>query len=856
MLKRALTYLGVIFAIFLRDVKRIVRNPVALILTLGICVMPSAYAWYCIEANWNPYQNTGNMKVAVANADKGFESDETGTINVGDEVVAKLKDNHQLDWVFTDEKDAVDGVYSGAYWAALVMPENFSRDFASVLTGDFTKPQLDYYVNEKISSSAPEITNTGAQTVQNAINDAFVGTVSEKVATATQTMGEAAQQKGDASETALTSGVDKARKAIGQTRQTLGELQTTMETAATSVQAAADSLASLDAEVPQLTDSIATSRKLLEDTRAAVNSQSASFTKNATDAALSISSAAASAQRALGTVSGNVSQAESDTAAALAGAQRLLKTNQQLIDTLRAQGATNPTISDALNTLEGYNQDLTNTTNAPTTLSDDLTATASALEQAASTLNTTAENGSSAVQKGADTFQTTVVPSVDQSLDAFADACGTLQGALAGLTPTLHEAQAQLASLKETITSSTEALKTTSDSLATTEESLGNTLTDLTALQGSDTVKKLADYLKTSPGDIGSFMAAPVTLKTVDVYPVRNYGSGVAPFFTNLGLWAGGFVLIAIVRVRVDPAGLPRFTAVQGYFGRWLFYVVTGLLQALVVCGGDLLLGIQCESPAAFLGAGLFTAFVDMNLIYALFYAFRHIGKALAVIILIMQIPGSSGMYPVEMMPTFFQIINPLLPFTYSIDAMREAIGGFYGLHYLEYLLKLSLFSPVGLAIGLGIGLRAGGLNYLFDKKLGQTSLLLTEDAPQDAPVLRSRMLLHALLDTPAYHERIVGRAQRFLTHYKPLERVGWVALFAQPAITMAVMVLLRADVDTKILLIGIMVVGIIVVDAYLIIISYLKIRAERVLSMAQLSPDDLASQLRDQMAGPKGGAA
>ena len=81
-------------------------------------------------------------------------------------------------------------------------------------------------------------------------------------------------------------------------------------------------------------------------------------------------------------------------------------------------------------------------------------------------------------------------------------------------------------------------------------------------------------------------------------------------------------------------------------------------------------------------------------------------------------------------------------------------------------------------------------------------------------------------------------------------------ALFAQPAITMAVMVLLRADVDTKILLIGIMVVGIIVVDAYLIIISYLKIRAERVLSMAQLSPDDLASQLRDQMAGPKGGAA
>ena len=97
--------------------------------------------------------------------------------------------------------------------------------------------------------------------------------------------------------------------------------------------------------------------------------------------------------------------------------------------------------------------------------------------------------------------------------------------------------------------------------------------------------------------------------------------------------------------------------------------------------------------------------FVDVNLMFALAYAFRHIGKAIAVILLIVQIPGSSGMFPIEMMPDFFQVIHPLLPFTYSIDAMREAIGGFYAMDYLHDMLLLGLlFVPLGFAIGLGIG--------------------------------------------------------------------------------------------------------------------------------------------------------
>ena len=353
-------------------------------------------------------------------------------------------------------------------------------------------------------------------------------------------------------------------------------------------------------------------------------------------------------------------------------------------------------------------------------------------------------------------------------------------------------------------------------------------------------------------------MAAPVALDTQLVYPVKNYGSGVTPFFTNLALWVAGFILMAMVKLRVDPEGLPKFTAVQAYFGRWLFYMVCGLAMGLVCCVGDLALGIQCESPAAFIGAGLLTVFVDVNLMFALAYAFRHIGKAIAVILLIVQIPGSSGMFPIEMMPDFFQVIHPLLPFTYSIDAMREAIGGFYGMDYLHDMLLLGfLFVPLGFAIGLGIGRCDFNLNLMFDEKLGATDLLLAEPVTASAKAAgqtparyRTRTLVRALLNIDAFRQALIARAERFHRAYPVLRRIGWVALIAQPLVTFAIMVLVHADVDTRVMMLMAMVVGIIVVDTYLIVISYLDTNLAHQLALANLNAEELQKRASGQIGG------
>ena len=150
-----------------------------------------------------------------------------------------------------------------------------------------------------------------------------------------------------------------------------------------------------------------------------------------------------------------------------------------------------------------------------------------------------------------------------------------------------------------------------------------------------------------NPDDVSSFMSSQVQLDPDTLYTVNPYGSGIAPFFSTLALWVCGFILMAIVRLRVDPVGLPRLSATQAYLGRWLYNVSICIIHSLIICIGDLVVGIQCENPAAFIGAGVLAGFVYVNLLYALAYSMRHIGKALAVVLLALQIPGSSGMFPV-----------------------------------------------------------------------------------------------------------------------------------------------------------------------------------------------------------------
>lgn len=845
-----------IFAVFVRDMKRLLRNPIALVIVLGVCVMPSLYAWYTIEAQWNPYDNTQAIKVGVVNLDEGADSPQVGHLAIGDEVVAKLKDNHQLGWQFVSQDEGLSRVESGEYYACIVIPKTFSADFASIATGTFTKPQLDYYVNEKLSGAAPKITDAGATALESEIDHSFISTVTDTVMEVMQHAGESVQQKAEGAENGLTHDLQETRDSIAAANEAIQGLGPTLDKSEEAVHAAADAFGAVEDDLPAVTQDLDEAQKQIASIRENLAQYSSQASERLTSGLAALRQVSLDTSTAVSSATARLQQAQGEVSGALAQAKNLTQTNDQLIADLAPYGEADASVASMIDSLKTANENLSTTIDKLTALDDSLGAAVEAGGTAATAVDEAVASASSQLQSAVDQVQGTVVPKMEASLGEFSEAVGTLRGVVVALQPALEQAKITLDQMATTLDQARSATESAGKSLTTVQGQLEQSLTDMKSLSSSQSVKELEDFLGADDTAVGDFLASPVALKTIPVFPVANYGSGVAPFFTNLALWVAGFILMAMVRLRVDPTGLPPLTITQAYFGRWLTFMTLGLMQGLICCCGDLALGIQCEQPVLFVLAGVVTVLVDVNLMYALAYAMKHVGKAIAVILLIMQIPGSSGMFPVEMMPRFFQVIHPWLPFTYSIDAMRQAIGGLYGPAYGIDIALLLLFVPVGLFIGLVLGRYAFNLNVLFDGKLAATNLYVCEQVKGGAqhPRFRVRAMMQALLDMPAYRQLLQRRAATFQRAYPWLKRVGWALALVQPLVTFAIMVLLKANIETKVVLMVAMVCGILVVDVYLIVVDYLEESLRNKQKVAGLSGNALVDAVRRGVPPSAGG--
>src|SRR5699024_9225455 len=162
--------------LFWRDIKNISTNWVAMVLIGGLIILPSLYAWFNIKASWDPYGQTEQIPVGVINEDEGATV-RGEAIDVGGDLVDELKDNQDMGWQFVDRETAMNEVEYGNYFAAIVIPENFCETLASVISADPEKATAEYYVNEKINSIAPKITEKGASVIVDQISSEFISTV-------------------------------------------------------------------------------------------------------------------------------------------------------------------------------------------------------------------------------------------------------------------------------------------------------------------------------------------------------------------------------------------------------------------------------------------------------------------------------------------------------------------------------------------------------------------------------------------------------------------------------------------------------------------------------------------------------
>ena len=835
------------FQIFKRDVLRLLRNPVAMIITIGVCIIPSLYAWYNIAANWDPYGSTAGVKIAVANEDEGTSNELVGELNAGEQTMDELKKNHDLGWVFTDAERAEEGVRRGDYYAAIVIPHDFSEKLTSMLTGDFEQPKIGYYVNEKKNAIAPKVTDTGAETIEEQINETFVSTVSETLITQAKELGVDLDAQAATAQSGLLAHIRSSKDVVSGVRESLGGMDETIAATKKAVGGAQGTLTQVGGEVPALTDALGQADSLMSTTRAAARDFSTALSTALTGGATQLGAASAKANAAVGTVSGVVSEAKLKADIALSNLQAIIDSNTKVIELLtelNESGHITGKLDSLIANLQDQNATMQGLKDGLQAQSDAVGEDMNAVEGAVDAVNTAVQGSVDGINGVHEQMSTTVLPQISTGLDAFSGVASDLSGVAAGVQPTIAQSAGILSQLDGMLDQTTTALDATDKVLADIEGMLDTAATDIAALRSSESMQDLAGALNMDADEVAEFMASPALLTTKAVYPVVNYGSGVTPFYTNLALWVGGFVLIAIFKLEVDREGIGRITAIEGYFGRWMLLVLLGLVQALIVCVGDLVLGIQCEQPVLFVLAGLFISFVYVNIIFALAITFKHIGKAIGVILVIVQIPGSSGMYPIEMMPAFFQGLHPLLPFTYGINAMRETIGGMYGMDYLANLGVLALF--LGLALLLGVWLRPLllNLNLLFDHELSGTDVMICEKDDMPRERFSMRATIRALLDTRAFRRDILERGARFERHYPRLIKIGFALVFGLPVLLFILTATLDLDIDGKLTMLVLWIVAIIAADAYMIVVEYMRESLSVQARMTALSDEELHSQI------------
>ena len=842
------------FQIFKRDLGRLFRNRAAVLILVGISILPSLYAWFNIAANMDPYGNTKGIQVAIANEDKGADSEQM-SLDAGKSIVDNLKENNQLGWKLVDAKTAKQGVKAGKYYAAIVIPDNFSESLLSILSGDIKQPKLDYYINEKKNAIAPKITDTGASTIQQEINDTFTSVAAETISELLSE--EAGKLIGKVSEgnSSLVQAITDTRKNLDEYNQVLENFQKTVDESDEIMENAMDTLDQVVVTAESGADTLADTGEVLADTRTAVGQFSTEFAAGLSNGETLLNDTYVSASAKLGAFETKAGQALTAVDSSLTTASSLLNKNQELLEQLRElndqiQGHTelgqqiSAVIGQKITELENQNASLQNLVSSLKTGNNGIQNAVTTAKNTRTSLEKLAKNSKETLQDYRSNLDKNLLPQLNESLDSLASLSGNLSATLTGVEPTVEQLKTILEQLNDSLKSSASALGQTEDVLTQVDAALASVQTDLNALQSSEMYQKLTSLEGIDADSVADFMSSPVSIKSKVLYDVENYGSGMTPFYTNLALWVGGLILVSILKQEVDKdEKVRKFTAGQAYFGRWLLFIAVGLVQGLIVSAGDiLLLKVQCVHSVTFVCVGVFCSFIYVNLIYALALTFKHIGKALGVVLVILQIPGSAGTYPIEMTPAFFQKLHPLLPFTYGVSAMRECIAGMYGAEIWKNLGILAVFFPISLLIGLGLRPLLMNLNHLFDARLSETELMLgeTESIERKRPELT--MMINTLMEDDEWKQEILEKSEKFERRYPKMIRWGFLGMIIIPLIFL----ILMFSLESKLVFLILWIVSLIGLALYLIIVEYLHDKMLRQLAMTGITTEDLIHEIKE----------
>ena len=667
-----------IIEIFRNDIKEVFRKANTWIIIVGLIFLPSMYAWPNILSSWDPYGHTNNIKVAVTSEDAGATVDGK-ELNLGNSLVEGLKNNKNLDWQFVSNKEEAEkGVRIGDYYASIVVPKNFSQDMTSVSRTEPQRATIEYTVNEKINAISPKITNSGASAIANNISKNFVETANGIIF-------EKLHEAGIKFEENLPS-IEKAKEEIFKLNDNFSTYESTLSELIGKVEYGYNILNNVQNTLPEI-DRVATNSIMIAD-----------------KAGITINNIQGFNERLLPIINSHLNVVEEASKEANVIAKELQKKPDKTEEIKARQKALDSRLQASIerlqlvkNIFEYFNKLsnerlFNNQLERVTTLSNDITAIKE--------VNNNIYNKMDHYDEIADTVKEEFVNKSARINEVSSNMNSKLNVEVAPLiSQVLSKAEVNIDKVSGIIAGAQGELPAVERKLSETEVKISNAYGKLLSLQAQmpsakSKIQKLTDEIKKADSGIdknqlfnllkvgykqqAEFFANPVKLQENKLYHIENYGSAMTPFYTVLSIWVGSLLMSSLLTTKVEDEE-NKYKPYQKYFGRGLLFVIISLFQTLIITLGDMyVLGTQATSPYRFVLYALLISLLFSSIIYTIVCILGNVGKAVCIVLLVLQLGSSGGTFPIQMTSEFFQALYPKVPFTYSIGLLREAVGGVY----------------------------------------------------------------------------------------------------------------------------------------------------------------------------------
>ena len=667
-----------IIEIFRNDIKEVFRKANTWIIIVGLIFLPSMYAWPNILSSWDPYGHTNNIKVAVTSEDAGATVDGK-ELNLGNSLVEGLKNNKNLDWQFVSNKEEAEkGVRIGDYYASIVVPKNFSQDMTSVSRTEPQRATIEYTVNEKINAISPKITNSGASAIANNISKNFVETANGIIF-------EKLHEAGIKFEENLPS-IEKAKEEIFKLNDNFSTYESTLSELIGKVEYGYNILNNVQNTLPEI-DRVATNSIMIAD-----------------KAGITINNIQGFNERLLPIINSHLNVVEEVSKEANVIAKELQKKPDKTEEIKARQKALDSRLQASIerlqlvkNIFEYFNKLsnerlFNNQLERVTTLSNDITAIKE--------VNNNIYNKMDHYDEIADTVKEEFVNKSARINEVSSNMNSKLNVEVAPLiSQVLSKAEVNIDKVSGIIAGAQGELPAVERKLSETEVKISNAYGKLLSLQAQmpsakSKIQKLTDEIKKADSGIdknqlfnllkvdykqqAEFFANPVKLQENKLYHIENYGSAMTPFYTVLSIWVGSLLMSSLLTTKVEDEE-NKYKPYQKYFGRGLLFVIISLFQTLIITLGDMyVLGTQATSPYRFVLYALLISLLFSSIIYTIVCILGNVGKAVCIVLLVLQLGSSGGTFPIQMTSEFFQALYPKVPFTYSIGLLREAVGGVY----------------------------------------------------------------------------------------------------------------------------------------------------------------------------------